>query len=77
MALAINTSLTLNATSKDANNKVVANFYASVGPTNANNSLQMTIVDRDLFAANKDTVKANLQTFIDNFWSKYTTDSTD
>jgi len=75
MALKINQALTISASSKTADNKVIANFYANVSPQGASNSLQMTIVDRDLFTTNMVQVKADLQTFIDDFTSKYTADS--
>ncbi|WP_143463219.1 hypothetical protein [Levilactobacillus enshiensis] len=73
MALSITQALTISATTKNEDGKVIANFYANVSPQGANNSLQMTVVDRDLFTQNMDTVKADLNTFIDDFTSKYTT----
>ena len=74
MTLAINRALTLNATSKDTSGKVIANFYANVGVAGTNNSLQMTIVDRDLFVANRNVVTTDLQTFITSFMSNYSDD---
>jgi len=75
MALTIKQALNISATSKTADNRVIANFYGNVSPQGASNSLQMTIVDRDLFTTNLDQVKTDLQTFIDDFTSKYTADS--
>lgn len=71
MALAITQALTISAASKDENSKVIANFYANVSPQGASNNLQMTVVDRELFVQNMDLVKADLQTFIADFVSKY------
>ncbi|VDG18254.1 hypothetical protein MUDAN_BIHEEGNE_03171 [Lactiplantibacillus mudanjiangensis] len=75
MALTINQSLAMNAATKTDDGKVIANFYATVSPQDAANNLQMTIVDRDAFVANMDQVKTDLQTFVDDFTAKYTTDS--